>query len=163
MFGTYAKAWLCCAVPHLSKAGLYFACHLIDLCSAELAPRTSTSLLHLIATSLHKHQQALQEHGGEVDFLTSGWTSHTCTLHRCRCIVGITAAACAEARQAVHANLPAGPFVLRASGRLCVQVEMVLHIEKEAGAHKKVIAASLLHEALACEAAQTAGPCYAYA
>ena len=42
---------------------------------------------------------------------------------------------------------------------------MVLHIEKEAGAHKKVIATSLLQLAVACEGdetAQTAGPCYAY-
>lgn len=43
---------------------------------------------------------------------------------------------------------------------------MVLQIEKEAGTHKKVTATSMLQEAVAHEAdetAQTAGPCYACA
>ena len=93
-------------------------------------------------------------------------TSHACTLHRCRWVLGVTALVCADTRRAVHANLWADLLGPRASGRLCLQVEMVLHIEKEAGAHKRVTATSLLQEALACEAdetAQTAGPCYAYA
>ena len=66
----------------------------------------------------------------------------------------------------MHGHLQAEALVLRASWLLCLQVEMVLQIEKEAGAHKTVSATSLLREALACEADETAqmpGPCHAHA